>query len=311
VTPIKQLTRQRLGPVGVWIGGPEHTSDRADLQRQEMNRLERLHIYGSIWTGETVGGKDIYAQLGVWLAATERIAVGAGIANVWARAPEDAQAAGATLAEAYPGRFVNGIGIGHRMQADQVGGDYRSPLKTMRRYLNRMDEEAARSQVPAPAFPRVIGAVGPRMLELAAELADGAHPYFVPPQHTADARTRMGPDPLLIPEQSVLVNPSPDLLHAYRSRLAIGTQIPQYRATLLRFGLTDDDMDTANDRFLATVGIAGSPDAVAARIAAHLEGGADHVLISPFGDLHSAIDQLGQLAPALQPLISRHAVPGA
>jgi probable F420-dependent oxidoreductase len=302
---INDVVRNRLGRVGVWLGGPEHSFNTAAAERQALKRLDAIPTYGSVWTGETVGGKDIYAHLGIWLAATQRLTMGCGIANVWARAPEDAQAAGATLAEAYPGRFVNGIGIGHRMQADQVGGDYRSPLSTMRDYLGRMAAEASGSQIAAPPYPTVIGAVGPKMLDLAAELADGAHPYFQPPEHTAMARQRLGAEPLLIPEQSVLVNPSELSLAAYRDRLAIGTQIPQYRAALLRSGLTDHDLDTVSERFLNAVGVAGSPATVASRIIEHLDAGADHVLVSAFGDLDSVIDQLQQLAPALADTTSR------
>ncbi|MFZ1176912.1 MAG: LLM class flavin-dependent oxidoreductase, partial [Mycobacterium sp.] len=119
---VNQIARHQLGPFGIWLGGPEHQADTAAAERAALRRLDAIETYGSIWTGETVGGRDIYAHLGIWLAATQRLAAGCGIANVWARAAEDAQAAGATLAEAYPGRFVNGIGIGHRMQARRCCG---------------------------------------------------------------------------------------------------------------------------------------------------------------------------------------------
>jgi probable F420-dependent oxidoreductase len=294
--------RDRLGPIGVWLGGPEHSADPAEAERSALRQLDRIDVYGSVWTGEPMGtgGKDIVAHLGVWLAATKRLMVGAGIANVWSRSPESAQAAGATLAEAFPGRFIHGIGIGHPFQAAHVGTDYGSPLAVMGDYLRRMDEEAARSQVPAAPFARVIAAVGPRMLELAAQQSDGAHPYFVPVEHTAHARRRLGPGPLLIPEQSVLVDPDQAALDAYRARLSVSAQIAHYRANLLRFGLTAHDLDTASDKFLNAVGVAGSPETVAERIVAHLRAGADHVLISPFGDLPSVVHQLKRLAPALE-----------
>lgn len=288
-----------MGPFGIWLGGPERQADTAAGQRGALRRLDAVRTYGSVWTGETVGGSDIYARLGVWLAATERLATGCGIANVWARVPEQAQAAGATLAEAYPGRFINGIGIGHRMQAGQVGGDYGTPLATMRDYLQRMDQEAQRSLLAAPPFPTVIAAVGPKMLDLAAESADGAHSYFVPTAHTAEARQRLGPEPLLIPEQSVLLDPTAETLAAYRHRLSLGAQMPHYRAGLKRFGLTDDDLDHQTDKFFDTVAVAGTPEHVAQRIIEHLDAGADHVLVSPFGDLASVVDQLERLAPAL------------
>jgi probable F420-dependent oxidoreductase len=145
----------------------------------------------------------------------------------------------------------------------------------------------------------VIAAVGPKMLDLAAESADGAHPYFVPVAHTADARDRLGPDPLLIPEQSVLVDPTEESLADYRRRLSIGAQIPHYRAGLKRFGLTDDDLDQLTDKFFDAVAVAGTPEHVAARIIDHLDAGADHVLVSAFGDLESIVDQLERLAPML------------
>lgn len=296
---VNQTARQQLGPFGIWLGGPEHWGDTADSQRDALRRLDALDTYGSVWTGEGVGGRDIYAHLGIWLAATHRLTIGSGIANVWARAPEDAQAAGATLAEAYPGRFINGIGIGHRMQADQVGADYSTPLATMRDYLRRMRQEAEHSPLAVPPFPTVIAAVGPKMLDLAAESADGAHPYFVPVAHTADARDRLGPDPLLIPEQSVLVDPTEETLAGYRRRLSIGAQIPYYRAGLKRFGLTDRDLDQLTDKFFDAVAVAGTPEHVAARIIDHLDAGADHVLVSAFGDLESIVDQLERLAPML------------
>jgi len=307
VPQVNQTVRQQLGPFGIWLGGPEHFGDTATAQRDALHRLDSLTTYGSIWTGEQVGGRDIYAHLGIWLAATHRLAVGAGIANLWARAPEDAQAAGATLAEAYPGRFINGIGIGHRIQADQVGADYRTPLATMRTYLMRMHREAQHSPLAAPPFPTVIAAVGPKMLDLAAESADGAHPYFVPVAHTADARHRLGPDPLLIPEQSVLVDPTEDTLAAYRQRMAIGTQISHYRAGLKRFGLSDDDLDHQSDKFFDAVAVAGTPEHVAQRIIDHLDAGADHVLVSAFGDLASVTNQLQRLAPALDAADARRA----
>jgi probable F420-dependent oxidoreductase len=294
---VNQMARQTLGPFGIWLGGPEHASDTATAQRDALRRLDPLTTYGSIWTGEGVGGRDIYAQLGIWLAATQRLAAGAGIANVWARAPEAAEAAGATLAEAYPGRFINGIGIGHPIQADQVGADYSTPLATMRQYLQRMHQEAQQNPL---AVPTVIAAVGPKMLDVAAESADGAHPYFVPVAHTAEARQRLGPHPLLIPEQSVLVDPTEETLAAYRHRLSIGTQISHYRAGLKRFGLSDDDLDHQTDRFFDTVAVAGTPELVAQRIIDHLDAGADHVLVSAFGDLASVTDQLQRLAPALE-----------
>ena len=151
----------------------------ADLQREAVGRLERAG-YRAAWTNEVVGGKDAFVQLAVLLAATERMAFGTSIANIWAREPQTAHGAAALLAQAYPGRFVLGLGVGYPQQAASTGREFGSPLATMRDYLDRMDSP---TQPPAPdvAYPRIIGANGPKMLALAGEMADGALPAMLPP----------------------------------------------------------------------------------------------------------------------------------
>ncbi|TVT49426.1 LLM class flavin-dependent oxidoreductase, partial [Amycolatopsis rhizosphaerae] len=129
-----------LGPVGVWLFGGTPAPVR--VEREQLRRIERLG-YGSVWSGETVGNRDAFARSGIALAATERLAVGTGIANLWARPAPTMQAGGRALAEGYPDRFVLGIGIGHPFQAAQVGEEFTTPLTRMRNYLSRMDEEAA------------------------------------------------------------------------------------------------------------------------------------------------------------------------
>ena len=131
------------------------------------------------------------------LAATERMTFGTGIANIWARAPQTAHGAAALLAQAYPGRFVLGLGAGYPEQAASVGREFGRPLATMRDYLDRM---GAPTQLPAPdvAYPRILGANGPKMLALAGEMTDGALPATQPPEFTAQARQVLGPDKLLV-----------------------------------------------------------------------------------------------------------------
>jgi probable F420-dependent oxidoreductase len=122
---------------------------------------------------------------------------GTGIANIWARSPQTAHGASALLAQAYPGRLVLGLGVGYPQQAASAGREFGRPLATMRDYLDRM---SAPTQLPAPevAYPRIIGANGPKMLALAAELTDGAMPALKPPEFTAQARQLLGPDKLLV-----------------------------------------------------------------------------------------------------------------
>ena len=191
-----EAARRALGPVGAFLPVPTASAPPIDMQRDAVRRLERAG-YGAAWTNETVGGKDALVQVAVLLAATERMVFGTGIANIWARSAQTAHGAAALLAQAHPGRFVLGLGAGYPQQAASVGREFGSPLATMREYLARM---GAPTQLPAPdvAYPRIIGANGPKMLALAAEIADGALPANPPTEFTAQARQVLGPDKLLV-----------------------------------------------------------------------------------------------------------------
>jgi probable F420-dependent oxidoreductase len=191
-----EATRRALGPVGAFLPVPTTSAPPADLQRDAVRRLERAG-YPAAWTNETVGGKDALVQLAVLLAATERMVFGTGIANIWARSAQTAHGAAAFLTQAYPGRLVLGLGVGYPQQAASAGREFGRPLATMRAYLDQMNVPA---QLPAPdvAYPRIIGANGPKMLALAAEITDGAMPAGQPPEFTAQARQVLGPDKLLV-----------------------------------------------------------------------------------------------------------------
>jgi len=193
---VVEAARRALGPVGAFLPVPAGRAAPIDLQRDAVRRLERAG-YRAAWTNEGVGGKDALVQLAVLMAATERMVFGTGIANIWARSPQTAHGASALLAQAYPGRFVLGLGVGYPQQAASAGREFGRPLATMRDYLDRM---SAPTQLPAPevAYPRIIGANGPKMLALAAEATDGAMPALKPPEFTAQARQLLGPDKLLV-----------------------------------------------------------------------------------------------------------------
>jgi probable F420-dependent oxidoreductase len=191
-----EAARGALGPVGAFLPVPTASAPAIDLQRDAVRRLERAG-YRAAWTNETVGGKDALVQVAVLLAATERMVFGTGIANIWARSAQTAHGAAALLAQAYPGRFVLGLGVGHPHQAASVGREFGSPVAMLREYLERMD---APTPLPAPdvAYPRIIGANGPKMLALAREITDGALPAGRPPEFTAEARQALGPGKLLV-----------------------------------------------------------------------------------------------------------------
>ncbi|OHV31361.1 LLM class F420-dependent oxidoreductase [Pseudofrankia sp. EUN1h] len=292
-------TRRRLGRFGVWVAPFTLLGTSAAVQRTQFARIERLG-YGSLWSGETppvapVSGREAFAQHGLMLAATERIVVGTGIANISVRAATAMHTGAATLAEAYPGRFTLGLG----------GQSGERPLTHLRAYLDSMDETARRlTQLPAPVYPRVLAALGPRAHQLARERADGVHPFLQPVAHTAAARAAVGPDLLVIPHQGVLLETDGETARArLRAILDLGAGAPEspYTRNYRRLGYSESDVaGRRSDRLIDDVLAWGDEAAVATRLTAHLEAGADHVLISPFaGDLAAAVDQLERLAPLL------------
>jgi probable F420-dependent oxidoreductase len=293
-----RAARERLGAVGVWMGsllGPA----AIDEERQAARRIEELG-YGSLWTGEIVGGKEAFAHQSVLLAATERILTGTGIANVWAREPGAMEGGGATLGAAYPGRFVLGIGISHGPIVELSGQFYDKPMEKMVGYLYGMDASvvyAPKTEIPVP---RVLAALRPKMLQLARDRADGAHPYLVPPAHTAIAREALGPDKLLIPEQAVLLEADPaEARRLAREHLAGYLQLPNYVNNLKRLGYGDDLADGGSDRLADAIVAWGDEEQVAHRITEHLDNGADHVVLQPLGDIAGGLAQLERLAPVV------------
>jgi probable F420-dependent oxidoreductase len=298
-TTVVESARRALGTVGVFLPFSRTSAPSADLQREAVRRLERAG-YGATWTNEAVGGKDALVQLAVLLAATERMVFGTSIANIWARAPQTAHGAAAFLSQAFPDRFVLGLGVGYPHQAASVGREFGSPLGTMRDYLDHM---SAPTQLPAPdaAYPTIIGANGPKMLALSGEIADGAMPAMVPPAFTAQARQLLGPDKLLVVGLAVAANADPERAKATARQTVAGRLAAPgpYRATMARLGYSEQEIAQVSDRLLdALVGYGGAA-AIAAKVREHLAAGADHVMVMPTADFADGVDQLEQLAPTL------------
>ncbi|MEV4092767.1 TIGR03620 family F420-dependent LLM class oxidoreductase [Streptosporangium saharense] len=290
-------TRRRLGRFGVWIAPPTLLKTPISVQREQFARIERLG-YGSLWSGEPPAGspgagREVFTQHAVMLAATERIVVGTGVANIRTRAPLATHSGAATLAEAYPGRFVLGLG-GH-------GGD--RPLRVLRDYLEAM-ETAATTVLPEIDYPRVLAALGPQAHRLAVDRTDGVHPFLQPVEHTAIARGHLGPDKLLVPHQAIVLDTDPGSARA-RMRALTPTRFRDvetpYTVNYRRLGYRDDDLTgERSDRLIDAILAWGDEATVATRLNAHLEAGADHVLVHPLAaDLVSAVDQLEHLAPQL------------
>lgn len=191
-----EAARRALGSVGAFLPFSAEVPTPMDKQRDAVRRLEAAG-YRAAWTNEGVGGKDALVQLAVLLAATERLTFGTGIANIWARPPQTAHGAATVLADAYPGRFVLGLGGGYPAQAASAGRDFGKPLGTMREYVERMSLPTQMTALDAP-YLRIIGANGPKMQALARDVADGAMPAMGTPSATAAARQILGPDKLLV-----------------------------------------------------------------------------------------------------------------
>jgi probable F420-dependent oxidoreductase len=268
----------RLGRVGIWSFGLQRLS-AADAGAA-VREYERLG-YPTVWMPESLGSKEAMAQAALLLGASERVAIASGIASIYARDPMAMAGGAKTLAEAYPGRFVLGIGVSHAPSVTSRGGTYGRPVATMAAYLDGMAEAPYVGPEPGEPVPLVLAALGPKMLELAAARADGAHPYFVPVEHTPIARRALGPEPCLAVEQTAVLSTDPD--EARRIGRAFARHylaLPNYAENLRRLGWSDEDIaNDGSDRLIDAVIAWGDVDAIAARVRAHLDAGADHVCI--------------------------------
>jgi probable F420-dependent oxidoreductase len=306
--------RRSLGPVGVFLpNSPGSGRQPMDAQRDAVRRLERAG-YQAVWNNEGVGGNDGLVQLAVLLAATDRMAFGSGITNMWARAPQTTHAAAALLAEAYPGRFVLGLGVGYPFQAGQVGREFGRPLATTRDFLRQMTSELPIGQVPELGYPRILAANGPKMLALAGEITDGALPILVPAAYTANARQVLGPDKILVVGVTAAVDEDPGQARAAARRYVsqvLGRPGSPYAANLTRLGYAAEDVSAASDEVVNAVIAWGDPDRVAAEVQRHLDAGADHVRLGTTDPgFQASLSVLERLAPALTSIGSLTARPG-
>jgi probable F420-dependent oxidoreductase len=295
----RDALREALGRVGVWSFalGALPASEEAEAAAE----IESLG-YGALWFGEGVDAREAFSHAGWLLSMTRRVTVATGIANIWARDATAMANGWRMLTDAYPGRFLLGVGVSHEATVSRRGGRYERPLAAMREYLDAMDH--AESSAPEPeGYPRmVLAALGPRMLGLAAERALGAHPYFVPVEHTAFARRRLGASPVLAVEQTVVLDSAPSGARRLARRFAARyLQTPNYARNLKRMGWTDADLaGQGSDAVIDAVVAWGDVDRIAVRVRQHLDAGADHVCVQVVAeDEGPGLEQLRALAPAL------------
>jgi probable F420-dependent oxidoreductase len=300
-----RATRSGLGRVGVWTFAFD--GQPAGRVREAAAEIEELG-YGAIWYGEAFG-RDTVGQAWLLLSATQHLTVASGIANISFRDPIAMATAERTLGEAFPGRYLLGLG-GHRVDdtVHELDG-YPMPARgkavtTMRAYLDAMDAVPTHGPVPDPAAPRVLAALGPKMLALAAERSWGAHPYFVSVDHTAQAREIMGPDAFLGVEQAVVLDT--DLARAREVATAhvagYVSMAPHQEANVRRLGFGDADIVAGpSSRLVDAIVAHGDVETIRKRVQEHLDAGADHVCIQVLSPDPAALPlpEWRELAPAL------------
>ena len=289
-----------LEGVGIWSAELRFHKDREAIPAAAAE-LEELG-YSALFVPGGPGG-NVLGAAGRLLEATELVTVATGVLNVWAYEPADVAAGVHQLREAHGDRFLLGLGISHSKTVDKdEPGRYRKPLAKMHEVLDGLDA----APDPVPVSGRALAALGPRMLELAAMRAAGAHPYLVTPKHTATARDALGRDAILAPEQAVLLDPDPESARRKaREHLERYLPLPNYANNMLREGFEESDLAAGgSDRLIDGLVAWGDEAAIATRVAEHLSAGASHVCIQVVGEAPGALplDTWRALAPALRQL---------
>jgi probable F420-dependent oxidoreductase len=259
-----------IGKIGVWTSYRPFGIERAG----EAAKLAEQLGYSAWW----VGGSPHVPDVRPILEATSALTAATGILNVWINDPAESAADDAALRADFPQRFMLGIGIGH----PEATSDYRRPLTAMRAFLDGLDA----SPTPPPADGRCLAALGPKMLDLAAERAVGTHTYFVPVEHTRLARERLGSGRLVAPEVACVVDTDPVRGKAVAreyAKLYLG--LSNYTRNLIKLGFSEGDVaDGGSDRLIDAVIPQGSAGQIAEVVRAHLDAGADHVCLQPLGE---------------------------
>jgi probable F420-dependent oxidoreductase len=253
-------------PAGIWNeAGPELKEAAAELE--ELG-------YGAIWLGSSLADLELQSEI---LSSTRTLVAATGILNIWTQPAEEVAASYRRLAPEHSDRLLLGFGAGHKPMVERAGMHYERPLSHLREYLDELDS----MEDGVPDDRRILAALGPKALVLAAERSLGAHPYLVTPEHTRRARQAIGPNALLAPEQKVVVEADPERARAIaRATLDLYLQLPNYTNNLIRLGFTPADLESGgSDRLVDGLVAWGEPDAILARIAEHHANGADHVSI--------------------------------
>jgi probable F420-dependent oxidoreductase len=255
------------------------TGQPATVQREVASEMEKLG-FGTLWYGESIG-REAFVQASIFLSATSSLVVASGIANIWVRDPMAMAAGGRALSEAWPDRFILGIGVSHAPMVDARGHDYARPFSAMREYLDQMGLAPWRgpeAQMP----PLVLAALGPRMVGLAAERTAGAYPYFTTTEHIRQVREQLGPEPFLAADLPVVLaggrTEARSIGDTHTSRYLL---LENYRNNLLRIGWTPNHLEgPGSDELFDAVVAWGDVAAIRKRVDAVFSAGADQVVLN-------------------------------
>jgi probable F420-dependent oxidoreductase len=269
----------QTGRIGLWT----HLLDLQPmaLACEAAQEIEALG-FSTLWVPESLW-REPFTSCAILLGATSRLRLATGVANIYARRPLTMAAGWATLTEAYPERFLLGLGVGSAAKTRvRFGLEYRKPYTTMVSYLDDMDASPYLAAPPTTPRCRVLAGLGPKMLELARARTMGTHPYNVPVEHTHVAREAMGPGPWIMPEQAVLMETDPTPAREIARRFLTPFLDPpsysgNYATNLRRLGFSDADLAGPSNRLVDSLVAWGSLDRIVARVRAHLDAGADHV----------------------------------
>jgi len=274
---VARLGKVKPGRLGIFAGSL--TAQPAGVLREVTREIETLG-FGTLWYGEAVG-REVFAQGAIFLAATTSLVIASGIANIWARDPMAMAAGGRSLAEAWPERFILGLGVSHAPMVGARGHQYARPVTTMRDYLDGMASAPWRGP-DAPLPPVVLAALGPKMVGLAAERAAGAYPYFTTAEHIKQVRDQLGPEPFLAADLPVVLAPDRDqarVIGDQHTRMYLSAE--NYRNNLLRLGWDPADLEPpGSDRLFDAVVAWGDLARVRDRVEGLFNSGADQVVLN-------------------------------
>jgi probable F420-dependent oxidoreductase len=283
-----------ISGVGVWSMQLQY-SDPAE-SAEAAAELEDLG-FSALWIPD-VGG-PVFETVEHLLGATRQTVVATGVLNLWGHAPARVAASHAALAAKYGDRVLLGVGVSHAVAVDAAEpGRYRRPLSAMAAFLDALDA----ADPPVDADRRVLAALGPRMLDLAANRSRGVHPYLVPPEHTHRAREAVGDGPLVLPEQAVVLCSDAEEAHAIAGRWLRGyLSLPNYANSLVRLGYPPEEVASVSDRVFDAVIAWGDEEAIRRRVEEHRAAGADHVCLQVLTEDQRALprEQWRRLAEAL------------